>query len=92
MSRGKGKIGDKVHGDLFEREGGGGFNGVKWGSDRVCANLILLANGTTCYKVGYKGGKTQPPEISFNNCFSMKASKVTGEGRRMNGMEYLRSG
>jgi hypothetical protein len=89
MSRRKGKVGDKVHGELFEREGGGGFNGVEWGSDRVCANLVLLANGTSCYKAGDKGRKTRPPEVSFNNCLGTKASEVTGEGGRMYRVENL---
>jgi hypothetical protein len=43
MSGGKREIGDKIHGELFEWEGGGGLNGVEWGSDRVSANLVLLA-------------------------------------------------
>jgi hypothetical protein len=89
MSGGKREIGDKIHGELFEREGCGGLNGVEWGGDRVSANLILLANGTSGYKTGDEGGKARPPEVSFNNCLGAKASEVTREGRRVYGVEYL---
>jgi hypothetical protein len=89
MSGGNWEISDKIHRELFEREGGGGLNGAEWGSDRMSANLILLANGTSCHKTGDEDGKAQPPEVLFNNCLGVKASEVTREGRRVYGVEYL---
>jgi hypothetical protein len=89
MSGGKREIGDKIHGELFEREGGDGLNGVEWGCDWMSANLILLANGTSCHKTGDEGGKAWPPEVLFNNCLGAKTSEVTREERRVYGVEYL---
>jgi hypothetical protein len=53
MSGGKREIG-KIHRELFEWEGGGGLNGVEWGSDWVSANFILLANGASRHKLVMK--------------------------------------
>jgi hypothetical protein len=88
MSGGKREIGDEIHGELFDRESGGGLDGVEWGGDQVSANLILLTNGASCHEIGDEGGKARPPEVSFNNCLGAEASEMTREGGRVYRVEY----
>ena len=76
MSMRKGQIGDEINGKLFEGEGGRGLNGGEWRGHRVCASLVLLANGAASNKVIDKYRKSWPPKVTFNNGLGMKMSKV----------------
>ena len=83
----KGQVGDEIDGKLFEREGRGGLNGRERRGHRVCANLVLLANGTTGDEVIDEYRKSWPPKIVFNNGFGAKTSKVAREGRGVDGVK-----
>ena len=83
MPVGKGQISDEVDGELLKGERGRRLNGGEWRGDRVCASLVLLADGATGDKVVDKHRESQPPEITFNNGLGAKTSKVAREGRRM---------
>jgi hypothetical protein len=79
MSIGQGEICDKIDGELFKQKSGGGLDRIKWGSDWVSADLILLADCTSGYKTVDKGGKARPPEIPLNDCLCTKASEMSCE-------------
>ena len=65
MSVGKGKVGDKVDRELFERKVRGGLNGQERRDHRVCANFVLLANGASSNKVVNEHREAWPPEVAF---------------------------
>ena len=55
-------------------------------------DLVLLANGTACDEVLHEGGETWPPEIMFQNGFSMKDTHVARERGRMDRIKESRPG
>ena len=76
----KGQIGDEINGKLFEGEGGRGLNGGEWRGHRVCASLVLLANGAASNKVIDKYRKPRPPRIAFYNGLGTETSEMAREG------------
>ena len=70
----KGQIRNEVHGQLFERQGRRRFDRRKRWGDRVCADLILLANGATGDKVVDEDGKSRPPKVALNDGFGAEPS------------------
>ena len=42
----------------------------------MCADLILLANGTTGDKVVDKDGKSRPPKVALDYGFGAKSSEM----------------
>ena len=53
----------------------------------VGEGFVLLTHSTTSNEIRDKNRKTGPPEVTFNNGFGVKASKMTREGGVMDGME-----
>ena len=53
----------------------------------MCTGSVLLANGAARNKVVNEHRKSRPPEVMFNDRLGMEPSKVTREGRRMDGVE-----
>ena len=53
----------------------------------MCANLVLLADGTACDEIINEYRKSRPPEITFNNGFGAKTSEVAREGGRVDGVK-----
>ena len=49
----------------------------------MCANLVLLADGTACDEIINEYRKSWPPKITFNNGFGAKTSEMAREGRGM---------
>ena len=49
--------------------------------------FVLLTNDATSNKVVNEYRKSWPPEVMFNNSLGAKASEVTREGGRMDGVE-----
>ena len=67
VSMRKGQISDEVDGQLFERQGRRRFDRGEWWGDRVCADLVLLANGTTGDKVVDEDRESWPPKVAFDD-------------------------
>ena len=62
-SGGKGKVCNKVAGQLVEREGTGRGDGSGRRIGRVSVYFILLASGTTSNKGTDERGEAGPPEV-----------------------------
>ena len=81
--------GDEVDRELFEGERDTGLDWEQRRCNGVSVDLVLLADGTTCDEVFYKGGEARPPEIPFQNCFGAKDTHVT---RQRGGMDRVEQG
>ena len=71
-SRRRREIGDEVNGKLLKGESDNGFDGKQRRHNGMRVSLVLLTNGATSDEVFDEGGKTWPPEISFQDSLGSK--------------------
>ena len=71
-ARGRGKVGDKVTGDLLEGTGCKGANGGERGNGGMCVSLILLTGSTALNMRGQAG----PPELNGDELVSFQVTRV----------------
>ena len=79
----KGKVSYQIAGDLLKGVGARGRDGKKWGSRRVCVNLMLLAGGTTPDITLNIRGKAWPPKFRGDQLVSLENPGVTRSGMVM---------
>ena len=83
-----GKVCDEVYRELFEWHGGGGWDGSEWGVSRVVIDFVLLAYGTSSNETVDKRGQSRPPEVTFQECFGVESSSMSGGRRVVYGANY----
>ena len=77
--QGQREISDEINRKLSEGGKDGGFDRGQRGNDGVSIDPVLLAYGTTCNKMFYKGGMAQPPEITFEDNLGVEDTHVARE-------------
>ena len=87
MAIGRGKVHDKVNGQLLEGEGVRGGNGNKRRDDWMGVDFVLLTDGTPVNEVFDKRGKAWPPEVMFKNGLRAEDTHVAGERGGVKRME-----
>ena len=83
----RGKVCDKVNGQLLEGEGVRGGNGNERRDGRMGVNLVLLTDGTPVDKMFDKRGKAWPPEVTFKNSLCAEDTHVAGGREGVKRME-----
>ena len=75
---GRGKVSDKVTGDLLEGAGCGGANGGERWDGRVGVGLVLLAGCTAFDILADVGGQARPPELGRNKLSGFEITWMAG--------------
>ena len=76
---------NKVHRELFKREGCCGSDGVQWRANRVCIHFVLLAYGASFNELVNVSSQAWPPEVTFKESLGMESTCMPKGGRGMKG-------
>ena len=78
MAIGRGKVRDKVNGQLLEGEGVQGGDGNERRDSWMGVDFVLLTDGTSVDEVFDKRGKAWSPEVMFKNSLCAEDTHVAG--------------